>query len=72
MESASRRMVKDERARQRHILARRALQLIAQLDRAKRVDARFHQRRVCVDEAAYGAPHHVKHRVQLDGAYSSG
>ena len=42
-------MIEDERTRQRHALAHSALQLIAQLDRTKRVDARLHQRCVRID-----------------------
>mmetsp|Transcript_33905 Transcript_33905/g.84937 ORF Transcript_33905/g.84937 Transcript_33905/m.84937 type:complete len:581 (-) Transcript_33905:28-1770(-) len=55
-------VIEHHRARQRRAAARRPLQLVAQLDRAQRVDARLHQRRVGVDRAARRAPHHLQHR----------
>ena len=41
-------MVKHERARQTGALPSRLLQLVAKLDRAKRVEARLHQRSISI------------------------
>ena len=57
-------MVKDERARQSKASACRLLQLVAKLDRAERVDARLHQRRVRVDRPARRALHHDEHSYE--------
>eukprot|EP00966_Prymnesium_polylepis_P035661 828244-Prymnesium_polylepis.2 len=40
------------------------LQLVAQLDRAQRVDPRVHQRRIGVDRAARCAPRQLQDRLQ--------
>lgn len=62
----TRRMVEHERARERRNLGNSVLQQLVQLGRSERVEARFHQRRVCVDETARGALHHLKHRLECD------
>jgi len=56
-------VVKDERARQRRALARKFLQLRTKLDRAERINARLHQRGVCVNRATSDASHEVKHLI---------
>ena len=57
-------MIEHQRARKSDALANGTLQLVAQLDRAKRVDAGFHQWRVCVNSAACGTLDHLKHSFQ--------
>ena len=60
-----RRLVEDERARQRRrALAERLLQLVAQLHRAERVEPRLHQRRVRIDRAARRARRQRQHRLE--------
>eukprot|EP00964_Phaeocystis_antarctica_P126686 scaffold90347_cov64-Phaeocystis_antarctica.AAC.1 len=60
-----RRMVEDQRARQRQrAFAERLLQLVAQLHRAQRVESRLHQRRVRVDRAARRARRQRQHRLE--------
>ena len=72
-ELPSSRVVEDERARQSGSIARRALQLVAQLHRTERVDARPHQRRVHVDRAASGARMGAASRVaRTDASVESG
>tara|TARA_B100000513_G_scaffold95073_1_gene40231 strand:- start:216 stop:404 length:189 start_codon:yes stop_codon:yes gene_type:complete len=56
-----RRVVEDESAWKRHTFACRLLQLIAQLDRAERVNASFHQWGIRIDRAARGTTHHIKY-----------
>ena len=67
-ELARRRVVEDQRARQRRLAPHRLLQLVAQLDRAQRVEARLHQRRVRIDRAARRALHERQHRLQRQAA----
>ena len=55
------RVVEDERAWQRRSAAHRGVQLVAQLDRAERVDAGLEQRRVRVGGGAGRAVHQLKH-----------
>ena len=62
------RVIEHERARQHRALARRHLQLVAQLDRAQRVDTRLHQRRIRVHVAARRPPHHLEHRLKTHHA----
>eukprot|EP00964_Phaeocystis_antarctica_P130227 scaffold94103_cov66-Phaeocystis_antarctica.AAC.1 len=60
-----RRVVEDQRARQRgRALAERLLQLVAQLHRAQRVEPRLQQRRVRIDRAVRRARRQRQHRLE--------
>jgi hypothetical protein len=59
-----RRVVKHQRSRQRDTTADGVLQLVAQLHRAERVDARLHQWCIRIDSATCSSPHHVEDGVQ--------
>eukprot|EP00964_Phaeocystis_antarctica_P019961 scaffold11019_cov75-Phaeocystis_antarctica.AAC.13 len=60
-----RRVVEDQRARQRRrALAERLLQLVAQLHRAQRVEPRLQQRRVRIDRAGRRARRQREYRLK--------
>ena len=63
-DSTRRRMVKHQSARERLAVAESTLKLITKLNRAKRVDARLHQRRVRINRAACRSLHHLQNDLE--------
>mmetsp|Transcript_24221 Transcript_24221/g.76724 ORF Transcript_24221/g.76724 Transcript_24221/m.76724 type:complete len:643 (+) Transcript_24221:3917-5845(+) len=60
------RVVEHQSARQWHRVASRPLELVAQLDRAERVEPRLHERHVRVDAATHSATDDVEDRVEVE------
>ena len=65
-------MIKYECAWQHRPFTCCTLQLVAQLGRAKRVEARFHEWRIRIDAATCCALHHFKHLLEANQAHRHG